>query len=160
MLDAKRRLGQFDPASVLFVCLGNVCRSPYAEWALRSRCGSALRIESAGFIGPGRAPPDVALEVAAEHGVHHADHRSRVQDPDLLRQMDAIFVFDRLNVARLRRSSGARMDRVFWLGDLDPMWSGKRAIIDPWGKPTEEFEKTFSRIDRCVDELASVLCPD
>ena len=36
---------------------------------------------------------------------------------------------------------------------IDPQWSGRRAIVDPWGKPVEEFARTFARIERCIDEV-------
>ena len=49
------------------------------------------------------------------------------------------------------------MDRAFWMGDLEPTWDGRRAILDPWGKPRDEFERVFDRIDRCVRELHGAL---
>jgi protein-tyrosine-phosphatase len=87
----------------------------------------------------------------------HADHRSQVVTPELLADSDAIFVFDRFNVAELRKLGGIGPERVFWLGDFDSLWSGKRAIIDPWGKPAEEFDRTFERIERCIEEVVRVL---
>ncbi len=153
---AEERLAALRPRSVLVICLGNVCRSPYAARSLATRAPE-VRVDSAGFIGPDRAPPDTALEVAGARGVRHADHRSKTLTAELVRESDAVFVFDRFNVARLRRFGGADSGRVFWLGDFDPEWAGKRAIVDPWGKPAEEFERTFARIDRCLDEVARVL---
>ncbi len=117
----------------------------------------ARHVDSAGFIGPGRPPPDTALEVARSRGIEHANHRSKTLTPELLESADVVFLFDRFNVARLRRFGGRAPRRVFWLGDFDPMWAGKRAIIDPWGKPRKEFERTFERIERCIDEVARVL---
>ena len=70
---------------------------------------------------------------------------------ELLDSAEAIFVFDRLNLRRLNTSSGVESDRVFWLGDLDPLWAGRRAIVDPWGSEAEEFDRTFERIERCVE---------
>lgn len=153
---ATERLRALQPTSILFLCLGNVCRSPYGERVLAAR-SPHLRVDSAGFIGPDRAPPDTAQEVAQARGVDHADHQSKVLTQELLSEAEAIFLFDRFNVARLRQFAGPDMKRVFWLGDFDPEWAGKRAIIDPWGKPREEFDRTFARIERCVDEVVRVL---
>ena len=148
---ARNRLAEAGARSVLFICHGNVCRSPYGEWYLKARAKGPLQVESAGFIGPGRAPPSEAQTVALARGVDHRDHRSRVVTPEMLDVADAVFVFDRFNVKLLREVNGVRWRRVFWLGDLDPEWAGKRAIADPWGRPRAEFEEVFERIERCVD---------
>lgn len=156
---ATERLQNLAPESILFVCLGNVCRSPYGEWVLTNRGPDWIRVDSAGFIFPGRPPPDTAIEVARARGVDHSSHRSKVVSAELLTNADVVFVFDRFNVARLRQTRSCRMDRVIWLGDLDPLWSGKRAIIDPWGKASEDFHRTFERIERCLDRVQAALSP-
>lgn len=155
---ARRRLGARSADRIVFVCLGNVCRSPYAARVAMARAaGNDLAIDSAGFIGPDRSPPDAALRTAANRGIDHSDHRSKLLTPELAEEADALFIFDRYNVARLRTSFPAHADRMFWLGDLDPEWSGKRAIIDPWGKDDAEFDETFARIERCVEVMLQVV---
>lgn len=153
---AQARLSRLQPRCVLFLCLGNVCRSPYGARVLEARLPD-LRVASAGFIGPDRAPPDMAQRVARSRGLRHADHRSRVVTPELLAESEAIFVFDRLNITELRKLGSFAAERLFWLGDFDSLWSGKRAIIDPWGGSAEEFDRTFERIERCIDEVVRVL---
>jgi protein-tyrosine-phosphatase len=150
---AKSRLESIAPRTILFVCLGNVCRSPYAERLAAKEARVSLEVDSAGFIGPGLPPPEHAISAARATGVEHADHRSETLTPDLLEGADAVFLFDRHNARRLRRAPGIKPDRVFWLGDFDPEWEGRRAIPDPWGKPLEDFQRTFWRIRRCVDEM-------
>lgn len=154
---AMRRLGALRPRSLLFVCLGNICRSPYAEVAMRAKVGD-LTIGSGGFILPGRQPPIEALMSATSRGVRHESHRSRLVTAAEAANSDAVMVFDRFNVRDLRRhkllSTGAHL---FWLGDFDPLWSGKRAIVDPWGGSPDDFDRTFTRIDRCLDQIATVL---
>lgn len=150
------RLAKMRPRSVLFVCLGNVCRSPYAKWSAEARLQEAPAphtFDSAGFIGPDRPPPDPALTAARGRGIDHGSHRSKTLDAELVNGSDLVVIFDRGNLKRLRRTKGARTDHVLRLGDLDSEWTGKRAIIDPWGKADEEFERTFARIDRCLDAL-------
>ena len=156
---AVSRLQELRPRSVLFLCLGNVCRSPYAERVLASLEPAGVEIRSAGFIKPGRPAADLALEVAAARGIDHSDHRSRLVTREDMETADAVFFFDRHNKARLREYGFARWDRAFWLADLEPDWGGRRAILDPWGKPREEFERVFDRIDRCVHELDRLIPP-
>ena len=151
---ARARLAALAPDSVLFVCLGNVCRSPYAEWRWRERC-TTIDAHSGGFIGPGRAPPETAILVALRSGIDHAGHVSRLTTAADVAQAGAVFVFDRFNLRRLRALVGSGASHVFWLGDFDREWSGKRAIIDPWGRSEGDFEHVFARIDRCVDEVVS-----
>lgn len=150
-------LQELRPRSVLFLCLGNVCRSPYAERVLASLGPNGVSVDSAGFIKPGRPPADMAMEVASARGVEHSDHRSRTLSAADLEVFQAVFFFDRHNETRLLRTAGVRRERVFWLGDLEPEYGGRRAILDPWGKSREEFERVFDRIDRCVQELDRAL---
>ncbi|HSM05948.1 MAG TPA: hypothetical protein VK858_15120 [Longimicrobiales bacterium] len=150
---ALERLADQRPRAVLFVCLGNVCRSPYAERVLVPGPDGRPAVESAGFIKPGRTPPDNALLVARERGVEHGDHRSQTLTPEMLARAEAVFFFDRYNRADLLRAPGVHPERLYWLGDFDPEWAGRRAILDPWGKDEAEFHRVFARIERCIREV-------
>jgi protein-tyrosine phosphatase len=144
--------------SVLFVCLGNVCRSPYAASSLRKAMdGERMHADSAGFMGPGRNPPDRAIEAAAERGVHHAAHVSKLVSREMIERADAIFVFEASHARKLRELSDKRSAPVFLLPDFDSVWAGKRLIADPWGRSLEDFRRTFARIDRCLDTVRSAL---
>lgn len=151
---AKHRLSIGALHPLLFLCYGNVCRSPYAERVTLRSGGLA---GSAGFYGPDRTPPDTALSAAIRRNIDHADHRSQLVTATQLIDAAAIFVFDRYNVAALRKRADVDFNKVYWLGDFDPIWAGKRAIIDPWGKTLADFLSTFERIERCVDEVVAVL---
>ncbi len=150
---ARARLAELDPDAVVFVCLGNICRSPYAERLLSEAEPLGLRIESAGFIGPGRPPPEAAQRVASARGVSHADHRSKLLADTDFGPKTALISFDRFNRQRLRTAPGVVMARTFWLADFDPITPERRAIPDPWGKEDTEFEAVFERIERCVSAL-------
>lgn len=138
---------------ILFVCLGNICRSPYAEAWLRERDG-AWDAASAGFIGPGRPPDEKAVTVARERGIDHRSHRSRLVERAMLDRADAVVVFDRSHLRRLRRVAPEHARRAVLLGDLDPRWAGRRGIPDPYGEPVDTFRRTFDRIERCLGTLA------
>ena len=156
---ATERLRALDtPLSILFVCLGNVCRSPYAEWSLRRALGvSDIKVGSAGFIGPDRNPPEIAIEAAREQGVEHGANNSQLVTDALLEEADVVFLFEGSHTRKLCRVASSASTAVFLLGDFDPLWEGKRVITDPWGKPLEEFRRTFKRIDRCLERVRSVL---
>lgn len=148
------------PASVLFVCQGNIYRSPYAAAAflaaLPAPLRSAIRVESAGFVGPGRPSPAPAIAVAEREGLDLAPHRSSLLSPGRVAEFDWIVVMD----AAQRREIGRRYGRrrgVIVLSDLDPHPIRTRAIRDPWDQPTEVLESSYARVRRCVCELAHLV---
>jgi len=145
------------PTSVLFVCHGNICRSPFAAGLMRQLLPAALRgavtVESAGFVGAYWPSPREAIEVAAEWGVDLSHHRARLLTPALVRAAQVIVVMDsqqRREICALyrRRSAG-----VLLLGDLDPLDREARAIRDPVDQPAAVFRQVYSRIARCVAEF-------
>ena len=77
------------PASVLFVCLGNICRSPLAEGVLRAVAearglGGSVLIDSAGTGGwhTGSAPDPRSIAIAARHGIDISNQKARKIGPD------------------------------------------------------------------------------
>jgi protein-tyrosine phosphatase len=157
---AWRELRAAPPSSVIFLCNGNICRSPYAERAFRKAVpepfASSLRVASMGLLWPGRAAPPVAQACAVAHGVDLADHLSAAFEyrggaPDEL--LVVMTAQQRREV--WHRSAVGR--RVLLLGDLDPVAGERRDIADPVDQPYEIFEACYTRIDRCVAELARAL---
>lgn len=147
------------PSRILFVCHGNICRSPYAEGALRRDLGRSLRerieCRSAGFIGPDRPSPPAARQVARERSVDLTDHRSRLLEPEVVRSADLVFVMDADQASAIR--GRFRSARVLLLGDLDPEPPDRRRILDPINQPPAVFRDVYERIDRCVSEVVSIL---
>lgn len=145
--------------SVLVLCLGNICRSPYAAARLREVLGPAWtgRVDSAGFIGPGRPSPWEAVDVATKHGVDLSPHRSRMVVAEDLTQFDLIIVMEAGQRTRLDETFSSRAQRVLVLGDLDPESISQRTIIDPFGRGLGEFHSSYARIDRCTARLAALL---
>jgi protein-tyrosine phosphatase len=145
------------PRSVLFVCHGNICRSPYAEHVfirgLPPVLQESMAITSGGFVGPNRPAPREALLVAAERGIDLRTHRSQLLNGDLVRNADLVVVMERSQRERLRTSFGIQRSRVLVLGDLDPLPVQTRTVLDPFQKPREAFAETYGRIDRCIEQL-------
>jgi protein-tyrosine-phosphatase len=151
---AVRRLSRRPPPQfVLVVCHGNICRSPYAAAFLRSRLPPLVRVASAGFMGPGRPCPDVAVEVAAARGLDLSGHRSQLLAPPEVYAADLIVVMDTTQRWGIRALFGRLGNDVLLLGDLDPEPIETREIRDPVEQPKEVFDLSYSRIERCVEEL-------
>ena len=137
--------------SVLFVCLGNICRSPLAEGAMRAvaaRAGVAMTIDSAG-TGDWHAgdPPDPrARAVAAAHGVDISDLRARQVRPEDFDRFDHIIAMDRDNLAELRRlappTAPARLSLML---DHVPGQKGK-SVADPYFGDAAGFGATWAEV--------------
>ena len=139
------------------VCIGNICRSPYAAALLRKRLDGFLRqacqIESAGFIGPGRPPPDDAVQVAASRNVDLSQHRSQMVTPRLIQEAKLIIVMDQHQARAVRHRFPIGRRQICVLGDLDPEPIVARGIEDPIEQSPEVFQRAYERIDRCIDQL-------
>jgi protein-tyrosine phosphatase len=139
------------------MCLGNICRSPFAAAILRQRVnGANLRIESAGFIGPGRQTPDTGQRAALRRGIDLSAHRSQLVTATLLQGADLVVVMDRAQ-GRILAERFDRRTGVLVLGDLDPDPIETRTIRDPYSQGDDTFDQVFARIERCVETLITAL---
>lgn len=147
------------PRTLLVVCHGNICRSPFAAGLLARRLGEegGTLVASAGFVGPGRPAPAHGIAAARLRGIDLSAHRSQLLTPVLAADAELIVVMD----LRQQRSVCGRFGRlpgdVILLGDLDPQSIDTRAIHDPVEQPLAAFERSYERIERCVHALAGVL---
>ena len=156
----RARLRRAKANAVLFVCQGNLCRSPYAAALLSelSNFGERdLDVESAGFMTEIPTPPRIAIDAAASHGVNLSDHVAKLVTRALVVNSDLIVVMEARQRQRMQRIFRTGIAPVIVLGDLDPQLGNHRDIEDPIQKPREVFEATYSRIDRCVDVLAQLV---
>lgn len=146
------------PGSLLVLCHGNICRSPFAEEMLRRHLAPAgIEVSSVGFIGPDRAPPPQALEAAHRHGVDLSAHRSRVLTSSLARQADLIVAMSADMRRAVRDNYGLPTRKVLLLGDFDPGPIERRDIRDPVDQPVAVFETVYDRIANCSKVLAASL---
>jgi len=157
---ARRLLATGSLESVLVICHGNICRSPFAAAVLRRGLAASgradVRVDSAGFIGPGRAPPAAAQEAAAARGYDLASHASRLVAEGELPGYDLILVMDRRQRRRLTRPLHPGPP-VLLLGDFDPAPIPTRTIPDPVNGSPELFATVYTRIERCLGSLLGLL---
>jgi protein-tyrosine phosphatase len=158
---ARRALRERDlPRSVVFICLGNICRSPYAAAAFARALPPSLRgirSTSAGLIGPNRPSPPEAVAVALARGIDLREHRSRLLDGAVVLQSDLIVVMAEDQRDAACESYGLDPRHLLVLGDLDPCPIDTRTIRDPWKEGEGVFAESYARIDRCVEALARAL---
>ncbi len=147
---------------ILFVCLGNICRSPLAEAAFAAaarEAGLAVEVDSAGTGGwhVGEPPDPRAIAVARRHGADIAGQRGRQVDAADFRRFDLIFALDRDNLAALRRLAPADATaEVALLLDLVPGRAGE-GVHDPYYGPDAGFEETWRDVAAAAKALVARL---
>ena len=152
-----RRLRRLPPPeSVLFICLGNICRSPYAAAVARRLVPAGVRVESAGFIGPGRPSPVEAVTAAGERDIDLTPHRSQSVTPEILQSTDLVVVMDQAQRDRIASAWPALAGRTVLLGDFDPEPIARRAIPDPVEQPLEAVRACYARVERCTRALCGL----
>lgn len=111
-----------DALSVHVVCIGNVCRSPLAEAALRrglDAAGESVRVTSSGIgAAVGRPADETVRRIAAEHGIALDDHRARLFEPVFARDADLVLTATRDLRDRVVGIAPAATRRVFALGEF------------------------------------------
>ncbi|MBZ5639676.1 MAG: low molecular weight phosphatase family protein [Acidobacteriia bacterium] len=136
-------------ARLVFVCQGNVCRSPFAEGYARRRLRE-VEVHAVGLSEiDGRVPPAEARAAAAGFDVDLSGHRSRSLGSAVITAKDLFLVMDGSNLQGLERQRPGSLHRAFL---LDP----HVAIEDPFGKSPIVFQAVYSQIARAIDRLATL----
>lgn len=149
----RRSLETLAPARrVVFVCLGNICRSPFAE-RLAAERGWFAEVRSAGFIErEGRLSPEDAVRTAAEFGVDLVPHRSRLLRREDVDWADAIVIFDEKNRKQMARNFPDALSKtVYWgaMGDeSDP------TIADPYSGGPDAFVRCYRSVSEAAERLS------
>jgi len=139
--------------SVIFVCLGNICRSPLAEGVARRLAderGVRLRIDSAGTGDwhVGEPPCEHSVRVARAHGIDISGLRARRVTPQDLERFDLVIALDAKNYNDLKRMGARTLEKLGAYGH------GGEDVPDPYFFPGYEgFEKVFAMVEACVTEL-------
>ncbi|MCG6987104.1 MAG: low molecular weight phosphotyrosine protein phosphatase [Gemmatimonadetes bacterium] len=155
-----------EPTSVLFVCLGNICRSPLAEGVLRHLVqerglGDRFEIDSAGTGDwhMGQPPDERSVQVASAHGITLGGRARRVRREDL-DHFDLVVAMDRENLRDLQRladGSGPRA-RLHLLSDFDPE-ADHPDVPDPYYEDLSGFETLYRTVHRACESLLEQLAP-
>ncbi|MGM0572070.1 MAG: low molecular weight protein-tyrosine-phosphatase [Pseudomonadota bacterium] len=148
-----------EPVKVLFVCLGNICRSPSAEGVFRKVVQQAglddrIMIDSCGTGDwhVGKSPDSRAIAAARQRGVDIADLRARQFRSEDLDEYDYVLVMDRQNLADVRevwRQNGGTEPVLF----LRFGSSGYDEVPDPYYGGNHGFEHVLDLITEASEGL-------
>ncbi len=147
--------------SVLFVCLGNICRSPIAEGVFRhlvdeTGLTSSVRVDSAGTASYhiGELPDKRARQVCAERGIK-LSHRARALTEHDFETFDYILAMDKQNLSNILKIQPANTKaKVMLMRDFDIKHKGAE-VPDPYYGEISDFEEVFDILERSCKELCS-----
>lgn len=153
-LDAIRQSGK-PVENLLFLCYGNICRSPVAERLAIQRYLGA-EVSSAGFYPQeGRSAPDNIRIAAQQLGIDMSNWASRRVTREMVRRADLIILMDLQNFRDFRREFSSEHKKVVLLGLLlDPP---QLAIADPYGEAAAEIVIVLKQIEAGVAALGKCL---
>lgn len=145
---------------VLFVCTGNICRSPMAEGIFREKMrkyGITGETDSAGFesFHAGDPPDSRAVITMNKRNIDITGHTARLFEVADFDYFDRIYVMDDYhydNVKRLSRN-GKDMGKVDYM--MNVVYPGSNMIVnDPWYDGIKAFEKVYEQLDNACEILA------
>ena len=151
-----------DPVKILFVCLGNICRSPAAEGIMRALAAEAglagrLGIDSAGTYGGHRGElPDPRMRSAAARRGLTLTHRARQIREEDFAAFDRIVVMDDMNYENVHRLAPSReaAARIFRLTEFCHRHPDRTYVPDPYYEGHEGFERVLDLLeDGCEGQL-------
>ena len=150
---------------LMFVCMGNVCRSPLAHILMNNyleKTGLKERVaaESSGVnvYSEGQRACENIRSVSARKGIPF-DHYSRRFRPSDLEVYDLILAMDEETMFRMNRLAAKKSTKgsIRFFRDFDPVKDKSREVPDPWNGTQDQSEKVFEMIERTIKPIVDAL---
>jgi protein-tyrosine phosphatase len=131
---------------ILVLCVGNICRSPTAEYILKQHIkNQGITVSSAGLAAlQGKPVDETAQKIALEHGVDMSPHIAQQVNSKIIYENDVILVMQQGHLEDLYARYPEVRGKVFLLGK----WIDNAEISDPYRKSDEAFIHVYNLIER------------
>ncbi|MGA9537255.1 MAG: low molecular weight protein arginine phosphatase [Desulfobacterales bacterium] len=151
-----------DSFRLLFVCTGNICRSPMAEGLMKillpPASGHHIIIRSAGTHAADGLPAESgAVRAAREHGADIGGHRSRALDGSLIASANLILVMERQQARFIQSTAPVASEALRLLGEFAGS-EGTPEIPDPYGGSFAVYRRCAQMIRGCLDGVIDFIC--
>lgn len=145
--------------NILFVCTGNMCRSPMGEYMLRKRLPEGTRwvVASAGTMGAdGMDASANAVEAMREIDIQMAEHRTRPLTREMLSESEVVIAMAQNHLDEILTLDPAAKEKVFLMRSFDPH-ADARDVPDPVGWDIDVYRGTRDILDGALPGLITFL---
>ena len=149
-------------SNILFVCIGNICRSPFAHGLftklMRQKGHKGFYADSAGLLAlPGNSVTFLAQKVAVEHGVELTGHRAKRLSQKLVDWSELILVMEKSHKDELLADFPEATDKTFLIRRFARFGSRNRGIADPYGLQYDAYRFCYLDVEDAVLGLMDYL---
>ncbi|MFA9497851.1 MAG: low molecular weight protein arginine phosphatase [Deltaproteobacteria bacterium] len=147
---------------IVFICTGNICRSPMAEGLMRHKWREMgrndLKVSSMGIYGLNDIPAtEYAQKVCKETGFDISSHRARSLVGEELQKADLILCMEPVHKKFVTTFFPWLRKKVFLLGAWPGKGTRKRTIVDPMGGSYKKYQQIFGIIDTHIQRIIPLL---
>jgi protein-tyrosine-phosphatase len=140
---------------ILFICTGNTCRSPLAEYLLRHKAGELYKVQSAGISAFNGGPIAGHVQRLLEEQGVRPEHASQSVTPELIEWADLVLTMTQSHKQQLIHVFPEKGENIFTLKQYVQPEARETDVMDPFGSSLDIYRETMHELDHLLDALIS-----